>query len=845
MTTLCTALRPGGGSTAVVLQGMPGIGKTACALELAYLCQDQFSAVAFWRPPAESDPDLILQSLADVLDRQLGQSGARFAPPPRWGSRRWNTYARRLRGDMRASRVLVAVDNLEALLNADGSWRDSRWVAIFDALAAHGGGSRLVATSRFAPASFAQSPAAGCLRLPVGPLSWAEAVTSVWEMPALRTLMFDGRPPALSPLFRMGTGWKRVREALGRVQGHPGLLELEDGAESDQADPVARAERERTKRAIGEWAAAVLSALPSDAKLMAWLVAAVEPRDRRPPIIDGTWTGLWRRLDRAASPPGPGPILDTLAEALLTGRDGQRACPMHPVVAAAIRRDIPAAVRDAADRELAAYWGENGRWVPGGAGAALAALPYLVRRRDWDGAAELLGDAIRHDARLTGEVSYLPEVREVARASAAPAASAALALATQSADQPADQPVVRRLLEDSLAGAETAGDHSLAWMVARHLADALREGGHPDQALAVLTRQGQYAQAAALGPWTKLAGHSDRLAVLAQMGRREQALVEVADVRDRMRRLAAAPTSRELPGVVPSAVREQILGIGRDCALAFRRWPDALDFGAEIQESQRQRGASQSELLRARLSDAHPLIGLRRLTQAAELLVECQQVFEDNRDFGNLSQVFTERADLEEALGHSDAAVRFARSALRMAYTRTIPVAIADAHQCLARYLRAVGGAAEAQQAHWLAAALLHRLSGEDRAVDRLMLVVPRDLRVGHGPRRQPGTAGPPPRSLADLIDIAEQTSGVHLAELIASIEPDSGTVIRTLAAILDSAAGQGPAAASLREQARGFLFDQLGGYELASNPDVVSLVNRFRGWLGSQADQNRAPEEG
>ena len=114
--------------------------------------------------------------------------------------------------------------------------------------------------------------------------------------------------------------------------------------------------------------------------------------------------------------------------------------------------------------------------------------------------------------------------------------------------------------------------------------------------------------------------------------------------------------------------------------------------------------------------------------------------------------------------------MRFARSALRMAYARTIPVAIADAHQNLARYLRAVGGAAEEQQAHWLAAALLHRLSGEDRAVDRLMLVVPRSLRVGHGPVHQPGTAGPPPRSLADLIDIAEQTSGVHLAELIASI---------------------------------------------------------------------------
>ena len=190
----------------------------------------------------------------------------------------------------------------------------------------------------------------------------------VWEMPALRTLMFDGRPPALSPLFRVGAGWKRVRKALERVQGHPGLLELEDGAESEQADPVARAQRERTERAIGEWAAAVLSALPPDAKLMAWLVAEMEPRDRRLPVIDGTWAGLWQRLGRAAAPPSPGPVLDTLADALLTGRDDQRSCPMNPVAAAAIRRDIPAAVRDAADRELGAYWGRTATGSQAGPG---------------------------------------------------------------------------------------------------------------------------------------------------------------------------------------------------------------------------------------------------------------------------------------------------------------------------------------------------------------------------------------------------------------------------------------------------------------------------------------------
>ena len=94
------------------------------------------------------------------------------------------------------------------------------------------------------------------------------------------------------------------------------------------------------------------------------------------------------------------------------------------------------------------------------------------------------------------------------------------------------------------------------------------------------------------------------------------------------------------------------------------------------------------------------------------------------------------------------------------------------------------------------------------------------------------------------MIDVAEQTSGVHLSELIAAIEPDRDSVNRVLTAILDSAAGQRPAGAFLRAEARG-LFGELGGYELASNPDVVSLVNRFRGWLGSQANQNKTPEEG
>ncbi len=677
------------------------------------------------------------------------------------------------------------------------------------------------------------------------------------ELPALRALMFDGQPPVLSRALRYGAGWKRVRQALVRAQGHPGLLELDDAAVTAptaplaQATPLAEAARARAERGIGEWAVATLTVLPFDVQLMAWLVAGLEPDDRRLPVINGTWPALWRRLGRAAAPPAPGPLLDTLSAVTLTGHDdhaGPGAPPghavlMHPVIAAAIRPETPADVRDAADDELGAYWrqtaGRAGQEAEDRFRTALAALPYLARRRDWDGAAALLDDAILHGARPAGgQDSVLPELRQVARFTAGPGAFAALALVTR----PADQAEASRLLEESLDRAVSASDYPLAWMVAGHLADAFRDAGHLDQALAVAARQQQYAQAAGLGPWTELAGQGRRLVILSRMRRREQVLAEMTAVRDRMRRLPEENAGGEHPSIVPWAVREPILDTNRDCALTFGKWQEALDIGAEIHNSQRRRGASAHKLAIARFFDFYPLIRLRRLSEAARLLVECQQVFEDRGDTGNLSHVFSARAELERVLGHPDDAVRFARTALGLTYTRTIPDAIADAHQRLARYLRGVGASPEEQQAHWLAAVLLYRL-GTDQAPDFIMLSVPPGLRGGRGQRRQPDIADPHPWSVGEVIETAEQTSGVHLAELITTMEPDATTVDRTLTAILDST-GQALATAAIREWGSQ-LFATFGGYELATAPGTASLVNRFRRWLGSEPDQDQPPEVG
>ena len=55
MAKASAVLAPGSGRAGVLLHGMAGSGKTACALELAYRHQDSFAAAAFWQAPLADD----------------------------------------------------------------------------------------------------------------------------------------------------------------------------------------------------------------------------------------------------------------------------------------------------------------------------------------------------------------------------------------------------------------------------------------------------------------------------------------------------------------------------------------------------------------------------------------------------------------------------------------------------------------------------------------------------------------------------------------------------------------------------------------------------------------------
>jgi hypothetical protein len=224
--------------------------------------------------------------------------------------------------------------------------------------------------------------------------------------------------------------------------------------------------------ALTGWTVSALGVLTPTARLMAQFVACLEDGDRRSGIIEAAWGDLWERLDRPGDPPAPGPQLDALAAAaLVQPEDGTPVTyRVHPGVAAAISTTADSDIRDATDTVLPAFWVAVARRAREGEGgedsglvvvAGLAAAPYLLRRADWDTAADLLEDAIVRDQSPVMVAAVLPALRRTA-ATGAPAHRFVLARALWYAGQAEAGP----LLREALAAADAAGDYRLASVIA-------------------------------------------------------------------------------------------------------------------------------------------------------------------------------------------------------------------------------------------------------------------------------------------------------------------------------------------------------------------------------------------
>jgi hypothetical protein len=575
--------------------------------------------------------------------------------------------------------------------------------------------------------------------------------------------------------------------------------------------------------ALTLWTTGALGVLSPAARLMAEFIACLEDSDRDSPVIEDNWPDLWRRLERPGDPPEPGSLLAALAMAALIEAEalvasaaplaastegaagegqlsddlaGSRIRPgpaiyrMHPGVASTVIAAAGPGVKEAIDTELAAYWNavsqwarERGDWEDGElvVRAGLAAAPYLLRRGEWNTAAALLEDSVMRDRSPGTMQASLPSLRRIAAATGQPADVGRLARVLASVDAGEAERLLRGVVDASVG----AGKYHDASAASGALMNLLRDAGRLGEALDVAGETAEYTRQAKLGPWTRLLDQAMRLQVLSLMGEHEEVLAMTEELRAAMSELPVRPDGSE--AVDPWNVRELILGTGRISAGGTREWARCLELAAEVAASLRQRGAGVHEVTRFLFNDAVPLIRLGRLEEAGRLLAECQRVFEDHADTPMLARVLAGRADLEDELGHRQAAAELERTALRLSYAWPEPRDIAAGHHNLAVYLDRLGEDPAGQRAHRLAAALIRRLGGVTYDLAGTVRVLAGELRAAGG------ADASLPSTVAEVVAVVELTEGVRLAALLTALQPDPDAVEAALAEILQIAAALPP----------------------------------------------------
>ena len=308
-----------------------------------------------------------------------------------------------------------------------------------------------------------------------------------------------------------------------------------------------------------------------------------------------------------------------------------------------------------------------------------------------------------------------------------------------------------RRLRNLIDRARVSGQYRVASAGGGDLTILLWKGGRLDEALQMVDAKAEDTRNAGLGPWTQLGDESQRLQLLAALGRYD----EVSEAVERLRpQMAALPeTSEADEAVQPWNVRDILLDTGRVAVLHSARHEDALGLNDEILRSQRARGAGALELAQTQFNDYGPLLELGRTGDARALLLHCRQVFEAERNRAGVGKVFTALADLEDKTGAPDKAADFERVALGYSYQVGDPEDCSISHHNLANYLQRSAGDRTQALAHRLAAALLDVQTRSGRLPTTLQALAAVDL-------------APSPPAFADVVRQVEAVPGVRLAAL-------------------------------------------------------------------------------
>jgi tetratricopeptide (TPR) repeat protein len=814
------ALAPRSGSSGLLLHGMPGGGKTACALELAHTHEHAFEDFVWYQAPDEGhDVAAALTGFALALENALPGVKMVHLLDDRQGLAEFWPVLMEL---CERRRVMFVIDNAESLLTERGQWRDPRWAEAAAALSGHSGLSRLMLTSRVRPANLV----AEMRTEQVGALPLAEALLLARELPRLAALM-EGTTPGIAATDAQAL----ARRALECAQGHPKLLELADGTAGDPAalramlNEIASVWRRQGSRlaefpesgetaadadsywqVLAAWTRSAAALVSADARDMFWFLCCLEEADRTSKVVGTTWPQVRTRLGRQT---GPLQIDSLLAELSRQALTTIRAMPgtavdsfgIQPAVAAAGRTTAGADFQAAVDTEQGSYWIAVSRIavlqeINQGTGAdvvtaGLRAVPYLLRIGRPDDALALLEDALARDHSRTTIAAALPWLRELATAlRGQPNETAAVGTLARTL-RLIDPAAAENVLVSVLDAAVGRGDYARAFVASDDLGELMRESGRLETALFYAEQSHAFAVRAELGPWTRLTAERSRLLVLLEQGHAEQVLTEVRNLADRAANLPPEPGNNEI--VTPWMTEESLADTGRATALRLGSWSDALAYNSTAMTSMRRRGAPAADLARARFGDYGPLLSLGRTGDAFDVLQECKAAAEQDRDIEMLGVIFGALAEHEDARGHRDVAAERCKDSLRYMYIAGNPADVAGGHARLGNYIGRGGVSHAGAITQFLAAALVHELSG---------------TRQGNGPvsaaaahLRAAQDEAMLPASVAELYVRVQDVPGCGLTDLLSRIWPDEDAVERTYQEIVQRvrALAAQPHAASAR----------------------------------------------
>jgi hypothetical protein len=838
MTRASAGLAPRSGRTGVVFHGMAGAGKTACALELAYTHADSFQRLVWYQGPlVETDVAAAFTGLAMALEQQVPGLEMVYLVA---NSELLTWFLPTLTEFFQQRRILLVLDNLEHLLTADGQWRDPRWEQFISAVTIHTGLSRVVMTSRTKPSTMPPS----LLVEPVHALSLTESVLLAREWPHLRALLDAAAPDASiggaggTRSLPHGDASALLARTLTVLQGLPKLIELADGqaadptaleARLDEADRVWLGTGTRLQTfldtgeptatdsdylaVLAEWTRATTADLPGPAAALIDLLACLQDEDRTPFVLDAVWPDAWTALGHSGdAPPLEQALAPLLEQALITtdtalvisGADEEGGSPtaeedasyrVHPGVADAVRAAIPseaaAAVEDLAANLWLTVMSQALESEGKGLGqliltAARSAIPYLARRGHWGHLHQVAETVMIRDGSPLTAAALLPLLE--AAADSTKGTDDELPLGRTHATalfhlRPGEaEPLLLNLLETAI----TRGDHAGAAAITGDLITLYMNSGRLEDAVPLLEIQTEHTRQAGLGPWSQLANDALRLQILNAQGHSQEVLDEVTRLWARAEDLPSDGATQG--GMDPFVVREFLLDAGREAATALRQWQIALDFNAAQLESKQARGATDREMAWSAFNDYGSLLGLGRLGEAHELLRVCRLVNEANDDMIPLARTIGAQAELENQLGHPDAAARIVKDALRLQYVYD-PASVSISHGNLANYLEQIGAPIDQPWAHRVAATVITYQAGAAMILDQVQ-----------GLARLMATAGEArlPPTFADVCRIVGLVPGVNLADLVARLpaaraaDPDTAMAeVMALARALPSSPGE------------------------------------------------------